>query len=229
MAGDARTELLEYVTGSPDDTLLARRSPGDTTQPLSDERAKELREQLQRLSEAGGEPLSGTDDPTEFQEALAEREERAKDISLHGKDVPRWREDSRVMKPVYRAHDVVVSLPQPGGIGVLILALVILFLVLIPATTQGETRTLLLWEVLLGKKQVDDPNAPQIPVANADGSIISNAQGVINQVKAGLGIIPGIIAGAGFPGLSDTTATPSLNGSGPSSNPLGIEMPDGIY
>ena len=149
MPTEARDTIASYVaTGS-------LRPSDNAAVALLPERQIELTQRLETVR-AGGSPPSAEDDPTEFALAIREREEQARleRESNRGADVPRWNQDNSIMRGIYTAHDTIVSLPAPGGLGLLILVIVLFFLILIPATSSGETRSLLLWEVLLGKKEI---------------------------------------------------------------------------
>lgn len=50
------------------------------------------------------------------------------------------------------------SLPKPGGIGLLLLALVFFLLVIIPVNKQGDTRLKLLWRTITGQTYLADKN-----------------------------------------------------------------------
>lgn len=197
-ADNARDAIAEFVVqGNLRDVQASDKLP--------DARRSELQARLANLREATAEiPDASTADVSDFRAAVAEREEQAKQISIAGKDVPRWNTNNPVMKQVYRAHDAVAGLPVPGGIGVMVLVIALFFFILIPATTTGETRALLLWEVLLGKKQVTDSST--LPVVTGSG-IVPN------------GSTPGGIAPTAGP-------TPTPNGQfGPTANEVFLGMP----
>lgn len=159
MDNDPRDVLLNFVeTGNVRDTEF---------EPIPQERALALRERLETIRADG--VIDATGNPGDFAAALRDREaenEQAKNIS-RGKDVPRLMEEKPGFKQFYRAHDVISTLPAPGGLGLILLAILLFWMLILPATTNGETRTLLLWDVLLGKKKL-----PTIGKDTEGGAII---------------------------------------------------------
>lgn len=55
----------------------------------------------------------------------------------------------------------VKNLPAPGGIGMMLLAIVLLLLILVPVGNLNETRLMLLWDVLRGDKALPLPDGGQ--------------------------------------------------------------------
>ena len=156
MSDDNRQALVRFIGGGSErksDLVI------DASAFIDAGRRKQLQERLRDL-QAEHNIVDADSDPSEFRHAIAERE-AAVAAKPSGHDVPRWQADTPIMKSIYGAHDAITTLPHPGGLGMLILAIVLLFLILIPATGNGETRTLLLWDVLLGRKQIDQASAPQ--------------------------------------------------------------------
>jgi hypothetical protein len=196
MADDDRNLIEEYVVSGNmrDDSKALTIDPS---------RQAELRARLQNLREgaqAGGLPaLPADSNPSDFRAAVEERERQAEIIQTRGKDTPRVNADKQPMKAIYFVNDAVAALPSPGGLGGLLLAILVFFFILIPATSAGETRALLLWEVLLGQKQINDPAS--VPAVDAGtGNVIAAVGGAI-----GTGIGIGIQA----VGLSSKTPPPA--------------------
>lgn len=219
MANEDRNLLEEYV-------LSGNLRSTDKALTVDPGRQAELRARMANLREAGtstGLALpSATDDPSDFRAAVAEREAAAELIQTRGKDTPRVNADKQPMKGIYLVNDSVAKLPVPGGLGAMLLVILLFFFILIPATSAGETRALLLWEVLLGRKQILDPaSMPAVDAGTGNvGSAIGNAiAGAAAGIGAGIGIAG---AGLGFaPG-----ATQPVAGSHPTSaNPV---LPGGI-
>ena len=123
----------------------------EPTPAMDADKKTELQQRLAALRE-GGKVVPADSAPSDFRDAIIQRETAANAKAQERLDVPRWNADNPVMKQVYRAHDAVANIPAPGGIGVILLIIFIFFLVLVPITTGGPTRTLLLWDVLLGKQ-----------------------------------------------------------------------------
>lgn len=199
MADEDRNLLEEYI-------LSGNLRSSDKALTVDPSRQAELRARIANLREGGAStalatPLA-TDDPGDFRAAVEERERAAELIQTRGKDTPRVNADKQPMKAIYLVNDSVAKLPAPGGLGALLLTIVIFFFILIPATSKGETRALLLWEVLLGRKQILDP--ARIPAVDAGtgniGSAIGGAiAGAGAGIKAGIGIAGGFASGATQP------------------------------
>jgi hypothetical protein len=149
--------IREYVAGA-----QVTVAPADAVQPAP-RAIKAIRQRQANLAAAAAGPApSAAANPADFAAAVQAREASVREKDAQGQDIPRKYESIDWLKPVYKAHDALVSLPRPGGIGVLVAVLAVFFIILIPATSAGETRALLLWDVLLGKKRVYDANAPQL-------------------------------------------------------------------
>lgn len=170
------------------DTLAAFVAGGnmrDADAPsMTPERAKELQERVTALR-AGTAPLAASDAPGDFRAAIQKREQEAatKAAASRGADIPRKWESNPIINHVYRAHDAIASLPAPGGLAAVIVAIIVLFFLVVPATSAGETRALLLWEVLLGKKQVPTDTTS----ANAPGSGLEAVAQAGQQLAGGNG------------------------------------------
>jgi len=200
MADDDRNVLEEYVLSG---------NLRDASKPLTVDpgRQAELRARMANLREAGNSTALTTPDasadPGDFRAAVQEREAAAELIQTRGKDTPRVNADTQPMKAIYLVNDSVAALPVPGGLGALLLVILVFFFILIPATSKGETRALLLWEVLLGRRQILDPAS--IPAVDAGtGNVGSAIGGIIGGIKAGIGAAGG---GLGFtPGATQPVA-----------------------
>ncbi len=172
--------------------------------PAMDPQVKrDILQRLQMLREGG--PITPDDAaPSDFREALSTREALAHAKARERWDVPRWHADNALMKQVYRAHDTMASMPTPAGIGVILLIILVFFLVLIPVSTGGPTRMLLLWDVLLGSKKLP--------------AIDRNAVGIVENNTPDKGWNP--VTGA------DTGATaPASMGSMPTLNIESVYLP----
>lgn len=141
---DNREMLAMFVAGG--NMRNAEPSPA-----MDADRKQELQRRLVALRE-GGKIVDADAAPLDFREAINAREALASAKAQERLDVPRWNANHPVMKGIYQAHDAIAGIPAPGGIGVILLIVFVFFLVLIPVTSGGPTRTLLLWDVLLGKK-----------------------------------------------------------------------------
>lgn len=162
MAGESRAAIQAYIAG--DTPSVAPPGEGVT---LPREVAA-LRRSVRDLASADDAPMPAPDaNPDQFQAAIKQREASVRKKDKEGRDIPRKGESSPWLRPVYKVHDALIKLPTPGGAGLLVLAILVLFLILIPATSAGETRALLFWEVILGKKRVYDPDAPQLTAIDA--------------------------------------------------------------
>lgn len=146
------------------DTLAAFVAAGnlrdaDPSPEMDPEKAKELRQRIEALRTHGGKPPDAGDAPGDFRADIEAREAKAAaDLAAkRGLDVPRWKATNAVMKHIYAAHDRISSMPAPGGIAAILFIIFIFFLVLIPVTSNGTTRALLLWDVLLGQKELQNP------------------------------------------------------------------------
>jgi len=164
MADDDRALIAEYV-------LSGNLRESDTKAlAIRPERMAELRARLGNFREGGAtiipEPSA---EPGDFRAAVTAREDEIDEEDKTGKPTPRWKADQQPMKAIYIVNDGVSKLPTPAGLGGLLLGILALFFILIPATSAGETRALLLWEVLLGKKQINDPNA--LPGVDGSGKV----------------------------------------------------------
>lgn len=173
---DARNELALYVAGG----NLRNQDQAAQDIAIQKERLALLRGRLGQWREnLGSTIVTPESTPADFRASLEAADQRAYERSLaeQGRDVPRLEVQNptaqKMLNRVYQAHDTVVSLPTPGGLGTLILIIVVLFLILIPATGRGETRALLLWDVLLGRKQM--PGSTPAPATG------QSAQDVITQ------------------------------------------------
>lgn len=166
MADADRAIIEEYV-------LSGNLRESDTKAlALSPPRQAELRARLGNLREGGkvaGVLPAPDSDPGDFRAAVQEREEAAALIQQKGKETPRINADKQPQKAIYFANDFVAGLPSPGGLGGLLLFILLFFFILIPATSAGETRTLLLWDVLLGRKQITDPGSTPVVDASSGG------------------------------------------------------------
>lgn len=167
-------------------------------------RQAELRARMANLREGGqvaALPAPEADsNPGDFRAAIEERERAAELIQTRGKDTPRVNADKQPMKAIYLVNDSVAALPAPGGLGALLLVILLFFFILIPATSAGETRALLLWEVLLGRKQILDPaSIPTVDAGSGNiGSAIGGAiAGAGAGIKAGIGIATGAVFSTG--------------------------------
>lgn len=157
---DTSMALARYVAAG---NLRDIDSP-QTTIVLEEKRKQQLQKRLAGVRETIIDVPPASSNPRDFRAAIQYREDRAYERELderqNGRDIPRLEFQNpalnKAAKQVYKAHDFVTGLPSPGGLGAIILAIVILFLVLIPATGRGETRALLLWEVFLGRKAIYD-------------------------------------------------------------------------
>lgn len=111
-----------------------------------------IREYVSGVSETPG-PL-----PSDFAQAIARRK-AAMQEQRGGTAPKRPRPGASTFgfKQAYQVHDTLARLPAPGGIGLLVIILVVLLLVLIPITSDKETRLSLLFGVLGGKKQIGPP------------------------------------------------------------------------
>lgn len=175
---DSRQELALYVAGG----SLRNQDQAAQDIQLQQDRIAALRGRLGRWREdIAGTVVTPEAAPADFRAALEDADERAYQRSLteQGRDIPRLTPRNplaaKALNRVYQAHDTVTSLPTPAGIGVLILFIVVLFLILIPATARGETRMLLLWDVLLGRKTM--PGSTPAP-AGTDSSDLFTPQTV---------------------------------------------------
>jgi hypothetical protein len=206
----------------------------DPTQKMPPEKLAAIKARLEALRE--GEDLPApTAAPSDFRAAIEDKEQKvaAQEAAARGKDVPRWKEDAPVMKPVYHAVDTVTGLPAPGGLGVIILIIAIFFLILIPASTAGETRMLLLWEVLLGRKEIQQTQPNYVDAGTGAVNPIGAALSTVGTgIAAGVGIATntststvqtvaqGIAAGAGMAfGFGDSTNETSI----PTAGGIGYE------
>ena len=169
---DTSMALQRYVAAG---NLRDIDSP-QTTIVIEEKRRQQLQKRLAGVRDRfAGVPDASTTNPRDFRAALQYREDRDYQRDLderqNGKDIPRLEFQNPALnnaaKQVYKAHDFVTSLPHPGGLGAIILVIVVLFLILIPATGRGETRGLLLWEVFLGRKAIYDPSQAAPATGNA--------------------------------------------------------------
>lgn len=153
MADEDRALIAEYV-------LSGNMREADTKAlTLAPSRQAELRARLGNFREGGATVIPEPNaEPGDFRAAIAAREDEIAEEDKTGKPTPRWNQDKQPMKAIYIVNDGVSKLPTPAGLGMLLLGILALFFILIPATSDGETRALLLWEVLLGKKQINDPS-----------------------------------------------------------------------
>ena len=170
---DSSMAIQRYVAAG---NLRQIDSP-ETDLIIDEQRRTQLQRRLAGLREQWvGLPSPQTTNPSDFRAAVQVREEKAyqreRDERFNGKDIPRPTFQNTTInnaaQQVYKAHDFVTGLPSPGGLGAILLAIIILFLVLIPATGKGETRLLLLWDVLLGRKAISDPSQVA-PAENVEG------------------------------------------------------------
>lgn len=215
---DARTELALYVAGG----NMREVDTPEAHMAIQKERLALLGSRLGKWRETMGQTIVTPEAaPADFQAALDAADERAYQRSLteQGRDVPRLDPKNptaaKVLNRVYQAHDTVAALPHPGGLAAIILLIALLWLVLIPATGKGETRLLLLWDVLLGRKQM--PNTSPAPATDSQQDIQASANAAATGVAAGLSAATGgtintdaadiiaatqgIIAGLGLDGL----------------------------
>lgn len=215
---DARTELALYVAGG---NMRESNTP-ETHIAIQKERLALLGSRLGRWRETMGQTIVTPESaPADFQAALDAADERAyqRSLSEQGRDIPRLDPQNptaaKVTNAIYKAHDTVAALPHPGGLALLILLIAGLWLVLIPATGKGETRLLLLWDVLLGRKQM--PGTAPAPATTDQQDIQTSANAAATGVAAGLSAATGgtinlapadviaatqgIIAGLGLDGL----------------------------
>lgn len=192
----ARDTLAAFVAGG-----NMREADAPTMSP---DRAKELGERVKAV-QSGTARLDPQMAPSDFRAAVQQREQEAatKAAASRGADIPRRFENHPIGKRIYQAHDAIASLPAPGGLAALLVAVVVLFFLLIPATSSGETRALLLWEVILGQKQI--PNTPEIT-----GATDTSATGPSSPSSGAVGTTPGI---------NQTTGTGSMH-------PLPVSMSD---
>lgn len=164
MADDDRALIAEYVLSG---NLRESDTKALTIRP---ERMAELRARLGNFREGGATVIpEPTANPSDFRAAIEAREGEIREEDKTGKPTPRWRADQQPMKAIYIVNDSVSKLPTPAGLGGLLLGILALFFILIPATSDGETRALLLWEVLLGKKQINDPSG--LPGVDGSGTV----------------------------------------------------------
>lgn len=198
MADEHRQALADFVAGNVQRPPFVQQSDAEKIQ-ISDDKLKALQDRLHKLQQVPGETPAATDDPGQFATAVRDREAEAQKRDDEGEPIPRWNEDKPVIKQAYAAHDALVQLPHPGGIGVLVLVLALFFVILIPATTAGETRGLLLWEVLLGKKQLTGIDSY---VVGGNGSVETGLEAV---AKAGQQLANGGSGSGGGSGGSKTT------------------------
>lgn len=63
-------------------------------------------------------------------------------------------------RAVGAVHQGIASMPTPGGISMMVAALVGLLLIIIPVGAKGETRAQLAWDVALGDKALPLPSDP---------------------------------------------------------------------
>ena len=192
MAASAREAIAEFVA-------RGNVREAQASVALDQDRVSELQARLADLQDAATPIPDAEANPADFAAAVAEREAAAKEIQVHGRNVPRWNADHPIMQRVYGAHDAVAGLPAPGGLGAILAIIAVLFFVLIGATAQGETRTLLLWDVLLGKKRVPLPD--ELALDQVVGGFIQGADQTIGGFLHFL--VPAIPAA----GLGNTSAT----------------------
>lgn len=191
---DARNELALYVAGG----NLRNHEQAATDIALQQDRLAALRGRLGRWREDVGQTIVTPEaNPADFRAALEAADERAYQRSLteQGRDIPRIEPQNptaaKILNRVYQAHDTVVGLPTPSGLGTIILIIVVLFLILIPATGRGETRALLLWDVLLGRKQLPDTTPQNVPAGSSPQNLITQAAltaAITTQAAAGAAI-----------------------------------------
>lgn len=202
MSDDARQTLRSFVEGG--------NLHDADFQPIPPERAVALRGRLDAVRADTRMP-SPTAAPSDFQAALRDREaaaEEAKAVS-RGADIPRPHADKPGFKQFYKAHDFVATLPAPGGLGIILLTIGVFFLIIIPATSKGETRALLLWDVLLGRKKVQEGTA--LPPVSGDGLVLTTAtpaptSGPVSILTAPStinGMPPPVLTRADMPWLDD--------------------------
>lgn len=215
---DARNELALYVAGG---NMRAATDP-DVQIAIQKERVAVLGNRLAQWRENMGRvTVTPEAAPADFQAAIDAADERAYQRSLteQGRDIPRLDPKNptaaKVANYVYRAHDTVAGLPHPGGLGAILLIIAFLWLVLIPATGKGETRLLLLWDVLLGRKQMPGSSPAPAGIANQDIQTAGNAAaagiaaglsaatgGTVNSdAQTAVDLAQGIITGLGLAGL----------------------------
>jgi hypothetical protein len=172
----ARETLAMFVAGG----NMRDAEPSPT---MDKDKLQDVQQRLADLN-AGKKPIPANGAPSDFRAGVAAREAAAAaaEAKKRGADVPRWNENHPVMKPIYKVHDAIASMPAPGGIAAILLAIFVLFVVLIPTTTSGETRALMLWEVLMGKKEV-----PPLPIktSGAPGSLLEQAAQAAQQAAQG--------------------------------------------
>jgi hypothetical protein len=142
--------------------------------------------------ESGTPPPQASSEPGDFRAALTENNQVAyeRDLKRRGIEVRQPDTNNKLLKTVpalarllesfYKGQTAVKSLPSPGGLGLILLVILAFFLILVPATSAGETRALLLWDVLLGKKVITKDTAPAGSSSsnpNYEGAVIAGALG----------------------------------------------------
>jgi Fe2+ transport system protein B len=80
------------------------------------------------------------------------------------------------------------SLPKPGGIGLLILALIFFLLVILPVNKQGDTRLKLLWRTITGQTYLADKAASTGDTKGTSNS--SNNNDVASSIVQPTSILP---------------------------------------
>lgn len=198
MAGSAREQIAQFVE-------QGNVRHADAAVDLASARVSELAARLDDLQAANTPIPDAEAAPADFAAAVQAREKAAKEIKVAGRDVPRWNAQNPIMQRVYGAHDAITDLPAPGGLGALLIIIAILFFVLISATAQGETRTLLLWEVLLGKKRLPD-RQEQVQKVIVGG--LAQANDLLQNLFNG---IESAITGGQLGNQSTTTAIPTAD------------------
>lgn len=198
MADDARSQLTRFIATGSQAKSGAITNMSSAIDPAH---KRTLRDKIKKLQDEH-DIVHPDSQPGDFRNALQTREKKV--ASKHGKDIPRPYSQNHYVQHVYKAHDAIVALPHPGGLGMLILLIVLFFLILIPATSSGETRTLLLWDVLLGRKHVHqsdtsrasppreptptvDPVRPRPPIPREPSSDLHQFTGSMGNVPDGLG------------------------------------------
>lgn len=94
--------------------------------------------------------------------------------------------------PAQRAGARLRSLPTPGGLGGVIAALLFFNVAIVPVGTSGQTRLLLLWQVLTGAVALPTPPAPPSAASATDQQAVNDvaASTAIQVASGGAFIIP---------------------------------------
>lgn len=157
------------------------------------DRVKLIKQRQEAILQGKGTPAAG-DTPSDFRSAVAEKEQEAdeRERKSRGADIPGRNRFANhpVLKHIYRAHDAISSLPAPGGLAAMIVAIFILWLFLIPVTSKGETRANLLWDVLMGTKTLPGATITQAVGGISDASAKAMLDFILSQLFGGAANVP---------------------------------------